>query len=100
MTERLIQGYQRFRNGFFRRNRDRLTILAEKQSPLVAMITCCDSQVDPAILFDAEPTGKEVMAREGLVDTNARATACEQTSVRHSLHNGELTLHGVHPPIG
>jgi carbonic anhydrase len=55
MTERLIQGYQRFRNGFFRENRDRLTTLAEKQSPRVAMIACCDSRVDPAILFDAEP---------------------------------------------
>jgi carbonic anhydrase len=55
MTERLIQGYQRFRNGFFRQNRERLTTLAERQSPRVAMVACCDSRVDPAILFDAEP---------------------------------------------
>lgn len=29
--------------------------MAEKKSPRVAMVACCDSRVDPAILFDAEP---------------------------------------------
>lgn len=55
MTEKLITGYRRFRTGFYQRNRNRLEELARRQAPEVAMVSCCDSRVDPTILFDAEP---------------------------------------------
>lgn len=55
MIEKLVKGYERFRNGYFERNRDRLEQLADKQSPEIAMVSCCDSRVDPGILFDVEP---------------------------------------------
>lgn len=55
MIEKLIRGYERFRNGYFQRNRVRLEQLALEQAPEVAMVSCCDSRVDPGILFDVEP---------------------------------------------
>ncbi len=55
MQNKLIKGYSRFRNGYYKQNRERLEELAEKQTPGVAMISCCDSRVDPSILFDLEP---------------------------------------------
>lgn len=55
MTDKLIKGYQRFRADYFQRNRERLEELATRQTPQVAMVSCCDSRVDPSILFDAEP---------------------------------------------
>ena len=48
MIEKLSKGY-------FQRNRKRLEQLADKQTPEIAMISCCDSRVDPSILFDLEP---------------------------------------------
>jgi len=55
MIEKLTAGYERFRKGYYQRNRERLKQLAEKQTPEVAIISCCDSRVDPSILFDIEP---------------------------------------------
>ncbi len=55
MLEKLLQGYERFRNGYFQRNREHLEKLAQQQTPDVAMVSCCDSRVDTGILFDAEP---------------------------------------------
>ncbi len=55
MIEKLTAGYERFRNGYYQRNRDRLEQLAQQQNPEVAIISCCDSRVDPSILFDVEP---------------------------------------------
>ena len=55
MIEKLISGYNRFRNGYFQRNKARLEELALEQAPEVAMVSCCDSRVDPVILFDAKP---------------------------------------------
>ena len=55
MQEKLLKGYQRFRNGYYKQNRERLEQLAQKQTPEVAMVACCDSRVDPSILFDIEP---------------------------------------------
>ena len=55
MKEKLINGYQRFRDGYYQRNRTRLEQLAQKQNPEIAMVSCCDSRVDPSILFDLEP---------------------------------------------
>lgn len=55
MTKKLIKGYERFRNGYFEKNKVKLGELANKQTPDIAMISCCDSRVDPGILFDVEP---------------------------------------------
>lgn len=55
MPERLIEGYQRFRNGYFANNRDRLAAMATSQNPGIAILSCCDSRVDPATVFDASP---------------------------------------------
>lgn len=55
MLDKLLQGYERFRNGYFQRNREQLKKLARQQAPDVAMISCCDSRVDTGILFDADP---------------------------------------------
>lgn len=55
MIEKLSKGYERFRNGYFKRNRARLEQLAAKQTPQIAIVSCCDSRVDPGTLFDVEP---------------------------------------------
>ncbi len=55
MTDKLMAGYDRFRTGYFQRNRERLEELALGQTPQIAMISCCDSRVDPTTLFDTEP---------------------------------------------
>ncbi|MCH8685250.1 carbonic anhydrase [Pedomonas mirosovicensis] len=54
--EALIDGYRRFRKETYNRHRERYDSLANKgQSPKVMVIACCDSRVDPTIIFDAEP---------------------------------------------
>jgi len=55
MSYKLMAGYDRFRSGYFQCNRERLEELALGQTPQVAMVSCCDSRVDPTILFDAAP---------------------------------------------
>ena len=55
MLDKLLKGYERFRTGYFQRNREHLEKLAQQQAPDVAMVSCCDSRVDTGILFDAEP---------------------------------------------
>lgn len=52
----LMAGWQRFRAGRFRDQRalfERIT--RDGQRPRVAMVACCDSRVDPAIVFDCDP---------------------------------------------
>jgi carbonic anhydrase len=61
MIEKLSEGYDLFRNGYFQLNRKRLEQLADKQTPEAAMISCCDSRVDPGILFDLEPGEKFII---------------------------------------
>ena len=55
MPEKLIAGYQRFRSEYFYRQQDVFKKLAAGQAPYAAMISCCDSRVDPTIIFDASP---------------------------------------------
>ncbi len=55
MTESLLEGYQRFRTGYYREKQSYLGTLTKGQFPKVALISCCDSRVDPGILFDATP---------------------------------------------
>lgn len=54
--EQLIAGYRRFRSGYYEENRERLVDLARLgQSPKVAVVACCDSRVDPAVITDSPP---------------------------------------------
>ncbi|MFK5913023.1 MAG: carbonic anhydrase [Woeseiaceae bacterium] len=54
--EQLIAGYQRFRDGYYKENRQRLDDLTHQgQSPKIAIIACCDSRVDPSIITDSTP---------------------------------------------
>jgi carbonic anhydrase len=52
---RLIEGYRRFRENDWARERERWSELAEGQSPKVMILSCADSRVDPAQIFDARP---------------------------------------------
>jgi len=54
MTD-LIDGYHRFRHKDWARERERWSDLAEGQSPKVMILSCADSRVDPAQIFDARP---------------------------------------------
>ncbi len=51
----LIEGYRRFRETDWARERDRWSELAEGQSPKVMILSCADSRVDPSHIFDARP---------------------------------------------
>jgi carbonic anhydrase len=55
MTDELLAGYQRFKNGYFSENREKLRKLAEEQKPNHVLITCCDARMEPALIFDTEP---------------------------------------------
>ena len=52
---RLIEGYRRFREREWPRERERWSELAEGQSPKVMVIACADSRTDPAQIFDTKP---------------------------------------------
>ena len=51
----LIEGYHRFREKDWARERERWAELAEGQSPQVMILSCADSRTDPAQIFDARP---------------------------------------------
>lgn len=54
--EALIDGYRRFRQQIYSSQRERYDTLTHKgQAPGVMVIACCDSRVDPTIIFDADP---------------------------------------------
>jgi carbonic anhydrase len=58
----LIDGYRRFREQDWSRERERWSELAEGQSPRVMILSCADSRVDPSQIFDARP-GEIFVAR-------------------------------------
>jgi carbonic anhydrase len=51
----LIEGYRRFRENDWAHERERWSELAEGQSPRVMILSCADSRVEPAQIFDARP---------------------------------------------
>ena len=53
--DQLIEGYRRFRGNDWARERERWSELSEGQSPQVMILSCADSRVDPAQIFDARP---------------------------------------------
>jgi carbonic anhydrase len=60
--ERLIAGYREFRQGRWLRERELYEALADDQRPRAFVISCCDSRVDPATIFNARP-GELFVAR-------------------------------------
>lgn len=60
--QQLIEGYRRFREKSWARERGRWAELAEGQSPEVMILACADSRSDPAQIFDARP-GEMFVAR-------------------------------------
>ena len=53
--EKLIEGYRQFRESYFPQNRHLFDQLALGQSPKAMVISCCDSRVDPGLIFNAGP---------------------------------------------
>jgi carbonic anhydrase len=51
----LLEGYHRFRSTNYAVQRQRWEQLAEGQHPPILLIGCCDSRVDPSIIFDTGP---------------------------------------------
>lgn len=51
----LIEGYRRFRETGWSPRRERWAALREGQEPRVMVISCSDSRVDPAQVFDVDP---------------------------------------------
>src|SRR5665811_647211 len=52
----LIEGFLRFRGHRFPSDGiEYLRLFAEGQKPKFLIVGCCDSRVDPAIIFDCEP---------------------------------------------
>ena len=51
----LTEGYARFRADHYQRHLNTYEALADGQQPQVMVISCCDSRVDPATIFDAGP---------------------------------------------
>ncbi len=55
-VDKLLEGYKRFRDQYFHQEPELFAKLAKKgQAPAVAVVACCDSRVDPAIILDCEP---------------------------------------------
>lgn len=53
---RLLLGFKRFHRKYFELEPELFATLASKgQSPKIAVVACCDSRVDPAIIMDSEP---------------------------------------------
>lgn len=51
----LLEGYHRFRAQQYVTQKRRWEHLATGQEPPIMIIACCDSRVDPAVIFDIEP---------------------------------------------
>jgi carbonic anhydrase len=60
--DRLIEGYREFRSGRWPDERKLYEALAADQRPETFVISCCDSRVDPATIFNAKP-GELFVAR-------------------------------------
>ena len=56
MVKPLINGFQSFRNNYFSKEKVFFNKLIKRgQKPKIMIISCSDSRVDPAILFDTRP---------------------------------------------
>lgn len=82
----LNDGFGRFHDVFYSDNSDLMRLLVEKgQHPHTCVIACCDSRVDPALLFNAAPGDLFVI----------RAIASHIPRLRNS-HYGASVLSGLY----
>lgn len=51
----LLDGYERFRSGRYKKDADKFAALGQCQSPKSMIIACADSRVDPTTIFDGGP---------------------------------------------
>ncbi len=52
---RLIEGYRLFHQTYYQEHREMFDQLALGQAPKAMVISCCDSRVDPGLIFNAAP---------------------------------------------
>jgi carbonic anhydrase len=81
-VDKLIAGYQRFRAGHWAEQRQLFESLAAGgQRPHTLVVSCIDSRIDPAMIFDAGP-GELLTVRNvaNLVPPYAPDVACHGTS--------------------
>ena len=55
MHTKLIAGYQHFKTHFFKEKQKLYKSLAQGQQPICMVISCADSRVDPATIFNTKP---------------------------------------------
>jgi carbonic anhydrase len=55
LPDRLLAGYRAFLDERLPRERARFEAQAERQTPEIMVIGCCDSRVSPEVIFDASP---------------------------------------------
>ena len=55
MTDKLLDGYKRFKAGYYAENKDKIREAAQTQTPSYVLITCCDARLEPSRIFDTEP---------------------------------------------
>jgi len=93
--EKLLDGYQRFREGVWPGQRALFEALAKGQRPNTLVVSCIDSRVDPALVFDADP-GEMLVIRNvaNLVPPYAPDNAHHSTSA--SLEFGVKVLNIPH----
>lgn len=79
--KKLLEGYQRFRVHRWHAQKALYRELDKGQRPPACVISCCDSRVDPAAIFDAEP-GELFIIRNvaNLVPPYAPSTGLHGTS--------------------
>ena len=108
----LIDGYRRFRNGSYATQKDRWDALVEGQAPPVMVISCCDSRVDPATVFDTVPgqvfalrnVANLVPPFEGTPGLHGASAAIEfgvlGLEVRHIVVLGHASCGGIKAALG
>jgi carbonic anhydrase len=84
-----MEGYARFREGYWREHAARFSTLArEGQSPPAMVIACADSRVTPEIIFDCAP-GEIFVVRNGTsAALEFAVTALEVRSILVLGHSG------------
>ncbi|MEQ1948923.1 MAG: carbonic anhydrase [Bryobacteraceae bacterium] len=55
VIKKLAAGWQQYQSEHHSRHEGRYASLAEKQDPKVLFITCADSRIEPAVMFQSEP---------------------------------------------
>jgi len=52
---KLLEGYKKFQSGEYEETKERYESLATSQEPMVMVISCCDSRLNPNAIFDLGP---------------------------------------------